>query len=156
MPPYDACIEAGKVLMRIAGRSKRALVVFTDGVDGVSKATLPELRLSLDALGGLTYVVVLDSLLSTDAPRPSHLLLDGKGEQAAISLRQVLDGSIYHVRTDRELIGAVRETGQSLTRSVQLGFYPSAAVARPGQHTLQVETSLAAARVQARTRYLIK
>ncbi|MCA1613775.1 MAG: VWA domain-containing protein [Acidobacteria bacterium] len=135
---YDACLDARRVLtsMRSAG-GRRALVVFTDGLDTKSKATLAQLNEGLDALGGLVYVVVLSSHVASwelVARAPEDPVLD----EISAGLSAATQGQVFPARSATALHQTAGKVARRLDATAQIGFYPLAAAAGKGTHRLAV------------------
>jgi Mg-chelatase subunit ChlD len=139
---YDACLRAGEIIAPAAAadpRRKRALVVFTDGLDTRSRSTPEALARGLDELGGLVYVIVLGggvgnyewSKLSDSDP---HL------DETAAGLRRVIAGEVFEAPSGFSLLSETERAARGLRGSVQLGFYvrPPDSAALPGTHRLLV------------------
>lgn len=135
---YDACLEAQRTLneKRAAG-GRRALIIFTDGLDTKSKTTLTQLNDGLDALGSLVYIVVLGSEVQNwelTARSPSNPILDEISNQ----LRAATQGQVFPARSATALHHAAGKVARQLNATAQISFYPRADAAEKGLHKLAV------------------
>lgn len=150
---YDACLEARRLVERMTGpRGKRAIVVFTDGLDTRSKTPISALNAGLNSLGGLVYLVVLGSGVQDELPyvtTPNPLL-----DQMAAELASATGGEAFPARSFVKLSRAASRVADRLNNAVQVGFYPLAPAATAGTHRLEVYDD-AGKRLRARPNYVI-
>jgi hypothetical protein len=151
---YDACLAARDILAKSSGaRSKRAVVVFTDGLDTRSKVPITALNRGLDSLGGLVYFVVLGygvARYEAAVPELNPLLDD-----MAAELARETQGEAFPARSTVKLFEATAKVARRLNNAVQLGFYPQAGAADSGAHVLRVQDERGKL-LRSRARYVIE
>jgi VWFA-related protein len=152
---YDATIQAARVVGSLAGvRGKRALVVFTDGVDTSSRSLPRDAAAALDQMGGLVYVQILGSSLVLSSPERERD--DGASARASVVLSAALNARPRVFYYEEDLYGASRAIGEDLVRARQLGFYPAGDAAGPGPHRVEIRFPEVTIRAVARTSYFIQ
>lgn len=135
---YDSVLVALDRLESEAGR--RALVVFSDGVDRGSRATAVEVIARVRRGGTLLYPVVL-------GPAPSAL---------AVELAVASGGRSWHLADARELEAALGMIVDELRSQYFLGYVPAERVGESGAwHSIQVRlrSPRSGVRVRARSGY---
>lgn len=174
---YDAVESViNKQLRRIEGR--KAVVLFTDGVDNVSlMATFESSLREIEESDVLVYPVQYDTFVEEAVPQPMSSLSTrvmigdirvkrtkvyppgfnaGHYERANAYLRQVAQKSgtrFYHAESLKKLTEAFALIAQDLRRQYSLGYYPRKA-AEPGERRqLNVRVNRRGLVVRARDSY---
>lgn len=137
---YDAVLHGLGLLARQKGR--KALVVFTDGDDQASHASLDDVERRVEV---------------NDAPM--YMIGQGRGTDVK-ELREVLDnmarisgGRAFHTDKIDELQGAFAEIAEELANQYLLAYDPTNAARDGTWRTIKVELVDQAARVRARQGY---
>lgn len=121
---YDSCL-AGLAQFASAHYGKRALIVFTDGLDNSSKSTFSQVREQLKKSDVLFYAVGI----ATPADVGSALGLEGSGILA--ELAEITGGEAVTPHTRKEMDLAIEALATQLRHQYLLGFYaPNIGVTR--------------------------
>jgi Ca-activated chloride channel family protein len=137
---YDAVLRGLDLLERRRGR--RALVLFTDGEDMVSHATVEDIQRRIEVSATPVYVVA-----------------QGKGMREA-GLKGVLDrvagvsgGRTFYTDRVEELDGVFSEIGEDIASQYLLAYAPAEPVRDGGWRTIRVEVAGTKHAVRARQGY---
>lgn len=137
---YDAVLHGLGLLARQKGR--KALVVFTDGDDQASHASVEDVERRVEV---------------NDAPM--YMIGQGRGTDVK-ELREVLDtmarisgGRAFHTDKIEELQGAFAEIAEELANQYLLAYDPTNAARDGTWRTIKVELAGASGRVRARQGY---
>ena len=137
---YDAVLRGLDLLEKHRGR--RALVLFTDGEDMVSHATVDDVKRRIEVSATPVYVVA-----------------QGKGMREA-TLKQVLDrvagvsgGRAFYTDSIEQLDGVFSEIGEDLASQYLLAYSPEESVKDGGWRTIRVEVAGTKHAVRARQGY---
>jgi VWFA-related protein len=137
---YDAVLHGLGLLARQKGR--KALVVFTDGDDQASHASVADVERRVEV---------------NDAP--IYMIGQGRGTDVK-ELREVLDGMArisggraFHTDKIEELQGAFAEIAEELANQYLLAYDPTDSARDGTWRTIKVELAGSAARVRARQGY---
>jgi Ca-activated chloride channel family protein len=137
---YDAVLRGLDLLERHRGR--RALVLFTDGEDMGSHATVDDIRRRIEVSATPVYVVA-----------------QGKGMREA-GLKKVLDrlagvsgGRSFYTDRVEELEGVFSEIGEDIASQYLLAYAPAEPVRDGGWRTIRVEVAGTKHAVRARQGY---
>ncbi len=137
---YDAVLRGLDLLERHRGR--RALVLFTDGEDMGSHATVTDIRRRIEVSATPVYVVA-----------------QGKGMREA-GLKEVLDrvagvsgGRAFYTNRVEELDGVFSEIGEDIASQYLLAYAPAEPVHDGGWRTIRVEVAGTRHAVRARQGY---
>ena len=155
-----------KRLNRIRGR--KAIVLFTDGVDTASKEATYEstLRFALE-LDALVYPIQFDTLeaLNQQAKDMNAQLVTAKGERLNVAyaraeryLRALADktgGRFYFARTLKRLREVFTAIAQELREQYSIGYYPKSE-GHATERRIKVKVSAPGVVVGARRGYLYK
>jgi VWFA-related protein len=133
---FDALVEG---LRKVSGREadRKALLVFTDGIDTASKAGFRDVLISAQKAGALLYFI----------PIGSRILVD---ENTIESLAKETGGRAIYLRKADPIRPAMESIRQELARQYYLGYYTSR---RPGFHTIRVEAPGRQLHIRAKTGY---
>jgi VWFA-related protein len=171
---YDAVdMIVTQRLNRIRGR--KALVLFTDGVDTTSAAATYESTLhAAQELDALAYSIkyntiddVSESSREIDAgQRNSMDLRTSKGEKLSVAyeradryLRLLADksgGRFFYAASPKHLEGIFSHIAQELREQYSLGYYPKNRDASVSQRSIKIKVDAPGAVVRARRNYLYK
>ena len=167
---YEAVAEAtGQRLRQIAGR--KAVVLFTDGVDTSSKrATFESTLRAAEELDALVYTIqyMTDGDAAGGAVRlqgpPVGEIITAKGEtldvaykRAASYLRLLAGGTggrSFRAGSPKLLAEAFGRIAEELRRQYSLGYYPKNRDARGKRRRLKVRVDIPDAAVRARAGYV--
>jgi len=137
---YDAVLRGLDLLEKHRGR--RALVLFTDGEDMVSHATVDDVKRRIEVSATPVYVVA-----------------QGKGMREP-TLKQVLDrvagvsgGRAFYTDSIEQLDGVFSEIGEDLASQYLLAYSPEESVKDGGWRTIRVEVAGTKHAVRARQGY---
>ena len=137
---YDAVLRGLDLLERHRGR--RALVLFTDGEDMVSHATVQDVQRRIEVSASPVYVVA-----------------QGKGMREP-GLKRVLDrvagvsgGRAFYTDSVDDLDGVFTEIGEDIASQYLLAYAPTGSVSDGGWRTIRVEVAGRKDAVRAREGY---
>jgi VWFA-related protein len=135
---FDALVEG---LRKLGGRQaeRKALLVFTDGIDTASKAGFRDVVLAAQKAGALLYFI----------PIGSRILVD---EHTIEMLAKETGGRAIYLRTGDPIRPAMESIRQELARQYYVGYYASR---RPGFHAIRVEVPGRELKIRAKNGYLI-
>jgi VWFA-related protein len=133
---FDALVSG---LRKVAGREpeRKALLVFTDGIDTASKAGFKDVLLEAQKAGALLYFI----------PIGSRILID---ENTVNSLAQETGGRVIYLKKGDRVPPAMETIRQELSRQYYIGYY---ALHRPGFHSIHVEIPGRSVRIRAKSGY---
>ena len=125
---FDALVEG---LRKVAAREpeRKALLVFTDGIDTASKSGFKDVLLEAQKAGALLYFI----------PIGSRILID---EHTIDSLAKETGGRVIYLQKTDRVPPAMETIRQELARQYYIGYYTSR---KPGFHSIR--------RRSARTHY---
>ena len=135
---FDALVEG---LRKVGARQaeRKALLVFTDGIDTGKGAGFRDVLLSAQKAGALLYFI----------PIGSRILVD---ENTIESLARETGGRAIYLRKSDPIRPAMEGIRQELARQYYLGYY---ATRRPGFHSIRVEVPGRELKIRAKSGYLI-
>jgi len=133
---FDALVEG---LRKVGARKpdRKALLVFTDGIDTASKSGFKDVLLEAQKSGALLYFL----------PIGSRILID---EHTIDSLAKETGGRVLYLRKDDPIRPAMESIRQELARQYYLGYYTSR---KPGFHSIRVEVPGREVRIRAKSGY---
>jgi Ca-activated chloride channel homolog len=133
---FDALVAG---LRKVGEREpeRKALLVFTDGIDTASKAGYKEVLLEAQKSGALLYFI----------PIGSRILID---EHTIDSLAKETGGRVIYLQKSDRVPPAMETIRQELSKQYYLGYYTSR---RPGFHAIHVEVPGRDVRIRAKTGY---
>jgi Ca-activated chloride channel homolog len=133
---FDALVEG---LRKVGAREpeRKALLVFTDGVDTASKSGFKDVLLQAQKAGALLYFL----------PIGSRILID---EHTIDSLAKETGGRVVYLRKDEPIRPAMEGIRQELARQYYIGYYTSR---KPGFHSIRVEVPGRDVRIRAKSGY---
>jgi VWFA-related protein len=133
---YDALVEG---LRKVADREpqRKALLVFTDGIDTASKSNFKDVLLEAQKSGALLYFI----------PIGSRILID---EHTIDSLAKETGGRVIYLQKTDRVPPAMETIRQELARQYYIGYYTSR---RPGFHSIRVEVPGRDFKIRAKTGY---
>jgi Ca-activated chloride channel family protein len=133
---FDALVEG---LRKVGAREpeRKALLVFTDGVDTASKSGFREVLLEAQKAGALLYFL----------PIGSRVLID---ENTIDSLAKETGGRVIYLRKDNPIRPAMESIRQELARQYYIAYYTSR---KPGFHSIRVEIPGRDVRIRAKSGY---
>jgi VWFA-related protein len=151
---------------KIAGR--KAVVLFTDGVDTQSHRTDGNINLQEAEAGDAPFYIVRYDTFADIQPKPD---LDGKqknedyigttSEEYALGKRYLDElanrtgGKVYPATTNENLATAFAGIAEELRRIYSVGFYPAEAGKAGERRTLEVRVTRPNTTVQARDSYIV-
>ena len=133
---YDALVE-GLRKVGLREPERKALIIFTDGIDNGSRAWYKDVVLEAQKAGALLYFI----------PIGSRVLID---EHTIDTLAKETGGRAIYLRKDEPVLPAMESIRQELSRQYYLGYYTSR---RPGFHGLHVEVPGRDLRIRAKSGY---
>jgi Ca-activated chloride channel family protein len=149
--------------MRRAHRPRRALIVFSDGMDNhsqYSKGQLLSVALEADVQ---IYTIIMDGLGGTSSGsvpfRPSMIAKPGdqgaqrQGPDLLETLADKTGGLHFHARNDREVKEAIAKVGQALRNEYVIGYQPAESGTPGKAHRIRVTTTVPKVYIHARTSY---
>ena len=133
---FDALVEG---LKKVGTREqqRKALIVFTDGIDTASRVGYKEVLLEAQKSGALLYFI----------PIGSRVLID---EHTIDSLARETGGRVIYLRKDQPVRPAMEAIRQELSRQYYLGYYTSR---KPGFHSIRVEVPGRDVSIRAKSGY---
>jgi VWFA-related protein len=135
---YDALVE-GLRKIGVRDPDRKALLVFTDGIDTASKSGFRDVLLSAQKAGALLYFI----------PIGSRILID---ENTIDSLAKETGGRVIYLRKADPIRPAMESIRKELATQYYLGYY---AARRPGFHSIRVEVPGRELKIRAKTGYFI-
>ena len=133
---FDALVEG---LRKVGEREpqRKALLVFSDGIDTASKAGFKDVLIEAQKAGALLYFL----------PIGSRVLID---EHTIDSLAKESGGRVIYLRKDQPIRPAMESIRQELARQYYIGYYASR---KPGFHSIRVDIPGRDVRIRAKTGY---
>jgi Ca-activated chloride channel family protein len=133
---FDALVDG---LRKVGQREpdRKALLVFTDGIDTASKSGFKDVLLEAQKAGALLYFI----------PIGARILID---EHTIDSLAKETGGRVIYLRKDDPIRPAMETIRQELARQYYIGYYTSR---KPGFHAIRVEVPGRDVRIRAKTGY---
>ncbi|MCA1591816.1 MAG: VWA domain-containing protein [Acidobacteria bacterium] len=171
---YDAVeLVISRHLSRIPGR--KAIVLFTDGVDTTSRATYLSTLRAAEELDALAYAVQYNTIddaakgAQSYALATTQLLVDAmtsKGEplssaykRANLFLRLLTDktgGRFYYADTVKNLSESFARIAEELRRQYSISYYPKNQSPEGGGRRIRVRVDVPGAAVRARKSYIFR
>jgi VWFA-related protein len=133
---FDALIVAMQKV-RTREPERKALIVFTDGIDTASKAGYRDVLLETQKSGVLLYFI----------PIGARVLID---ERTLDSLARDTGGRSIYLTKSQPVSPAIEEIRKDLDRQYYIGYY---ARRTPGFHSIRVEVPGRNVRIRAKTGY---
>ena len=135
---FDGLVEG---LRKVSARKpeRKALLVFTDGIDTASKAGFRDVLLASQRAGALLYFI----------PIGSRVLVD---ENTVESLAKETGGRVIYLSRNDRVPPAMESIRQELSQQYYLGYY---ATRRPGFHTIRVDAPGRDVRIRAKRGYYV-
>jgi len=133
---FDSLVEG---LRKVGEREpqRKALLIFTDGIDTASKAGFKDVLIEAQKAGALLYFL----------PIGSRVLID---EHTIDSLAKESGGRVIYLRKDQPIRPAMESIRQELARQYYIGYYASR---KPGFHSIRVDIPGRDVRIRAKTGY---
>jgi Ca-activated chloride channel family protein len=133
---YDALVDG---LRKVATRKpeRKALLVFTDGIDTASKANYKDVLLEAQKAGALLYFI----------PIGSRILID---QNTIDSLARETGGRVIYLQKTDRVPPAMETIRQELAKQYYIGYYTSR---KPGFHSIRVEVPGRTIRIRAKSGY---
>jgi VWFA-related protein len=133
---FDALVEG---LRKVSGREpeRKALLVFTDGIDTASETGYRDVLLEAQKAGALLYFI----------PIGSRILID---EHTIDSLAKETGGRVVYLRKSDPIRPVMDDIRQELSRQYYIGYY---AGRKPGFHSIRVEVPGREVRIRAKSGY---
>ena len=133
---FDSLVEG---LRKVAGQKsdRKALLVFTDGIDTASRAGFKDVLLETQKAGALLYFI----------PIGARVLID---EHTIDQLAKETGGRAIYLRRDDPIRPAMDGIRQELARQYYIAYYTSR---KPGYHAIRVEVPGRDVRVRAKAGY---
>lgn len=149
--------------MREARHSRRALLIFSDGMDNNSRYSKGDLmRAALEA-DVQVYVILVDGLAGTSssaAPfRPAMIAKpweQAAARQGPLMLEELSDktgGLHFHIHSDSEATGAATKIGEALRNEYVIGYRAPSSTMTGKWHRIRIKTSVPQVHVYARDGY---
>ena len=133
---YDAVDYANQILRSTPGR--KAIILFTDGEDTWSKATLKGTLRNATELDALIYTIHYGS-----SPSAKYLL----------SLADKTGGRFYQATNMEMIKESFTAIAEELRRQYSIGYYPKAAVRSGGQRQIKVRVNRSQVEIRTRKSY---
>jgi Ca-activated chloride channel family protein len=136
---FDALVAS---LHKIGDRkaNRKALLIFTDGIDTASKAGFRNVLIAAQKAGALLYFI----------PIGARVLID---EHTVEQLAKETGGRALYLRKSDPIRPAMDGIRQELAQQYYLGYY---AARRPGFHSIRVEIPGRDLKIRAKTGYYIE
>jgi Ca-activated chloride channel family protein len=136
---FDALVAS---LRKINDRKadRKALLIFTDGIDTASKAGFRDVLIASQKAGALLYFI----------PIGARVLID---EHTVEALAKETGGRAIYLRKSDPIRPAMDGIRQELAQQYYLGYY---AARRPGFHSIRVEIPGRDLKIRAKTGYYIE
>lgn len=168
---YDA---VDRTLRERLGRGRKAVVLFTDGVDTASRATYHDTLLAAEEADALVYSIQYDTInyaaraqlepLSsgqtvTNVVTPQGLPLSEAYKRGNLYLRLLSDktgGRFFHADTVEKLSRSFSRIAGELREQYSLGYYPKARGEDGRVRKLKVSVDAPGATVRSRKGYVYK
>jgi Ca-activated chloride channel homolog len=133
---FDALVEG---LRKVSKQepARKALLVFTDGIDTASKAGFRDVLLEAQKAGALLYFI----------PIGSRILID---ETTINSLARETGGRVIYLRKGDPMPPAMETIRQELARQYFIGYYASR---KSGFHSIRVEVPGREVKIRAKSGY---
>jgi Ca-activated chloride channel homolog len=133
---FDALVEG---LRKVSGleTERKALLIFSDGIDTASKAGFRDVLLEAQKAGSLLYFI----------PIGSRILID---EHTIDSLARETGGRSIYLRKSDSIRPAMEDIRQELSRQYYIGYYTTR---KPGYHSIRVEVPGRDVRIRAKAGY---
>jgi len=133
---FDALVEG---LRKVSGQDaeRKALLIFSDGIDTASKAGFRDVLLEAQKAGSLLYFI----------PIGSRILID---EHTIDSLAKETGGRAIYLRKSDSIRPAMEDIRQELSRQYYIGYYTTR---KPGHHSIRVEAPGRDVRIRAKAGY---
>lgn len=171
---YDAVdLVISRHLSRIPGR--KAIILFTDGVDTTSRATYVSTLRAAEELDALAYTIQYHTIDDTAKDSQSYALATSqivvdvrtsKGEllssaykRANLYLRLLSDktgGRFFYADTLENLRESFERIAKELRQQYSIGYYPKKQSPGGGRRQIKVQVNVPDAVVRARKSYLYK
>jgi Ca-activated chloride channel family protein len=136
---YDSCFAAVEKLNH-AHRAKRSLILFSDGLDSISKRRYLELRRLLRGTDVVLYAI---------APRISYnrsdiLALFGsalsrEGQTVLVELAEITGGAVFYPENKEQLNRAVEQIAIEMRHQYRIGFQTGPAGVADKWHRIRVK-----------------
>jgi Ca-activated chloride channel family protein len=133
---FDALVEGLRKLSDLE-QERKALLVFSDGIDTASKAGYKDVLLEAQKAGALIYFI----------PIGARILID---EHTIDSLAKETGGRVVYLRKDDPIRPAMETIRQELARQYYIAYYTAR---KPGFHSIRVEVPGRDVRIRAKTGY---
>jgi Ca-activated chloride channel family protein len=133
---FDGLIR-GMDEVRSRRPDRKALIVFTDGLDNGSRAPYREVLLEAQRTGALLYFI----------PIGARVLLD---ENTLNSLARETGGRVLYLAKNDPVAPAMDSIRQELARQYYIGYHTSP---KPGFHRIRIETPGKELKIRAKTGY---
>jgi Ca-activated chloride channel family protein len=126
---FDALVEG---LQKVSARDseRKALLVFTDGIDTASKAGFRDVLLEAQKAGALLYFIPIGTRVSS---RAASILID---EHTLDSLAKETGGRVVYLSRSEPVRPVMESIREELARQYYIGYYTTR---RPGFHSIKVE-----------------
>lgn len=133
---FDSLVDG---LRKVSGQKsdRKALLVFTDGIDTASRAGFKDVLLEAQKAGALLYFI----------PIGARVLID---EHTIDQLARETGGRAIYLRRNDPIQPAMDGIRQELARQYYIGYYTSR---RPGYHAIRVEVPGRDVKVRAKSGY---
>lgn len=133
---YDALVDG---LRKVAERKpdRKALLVFTDGIDTASKSNYKDVLLEAQKAGALLYFI----------PIGTRILID---QNTIDSLARETGGRVIYLQKTDRVPPAMEAIRQELAKQYYIGYYTSR---KPGFHSIRVEVPGRTIRIRAKSGY---
>jgi Ca-activated chloride channel homolog len=133
---FDALVEG---LRKVSAQEaeRKALLIFSDGIDTASKAGFRDVLIEAQKAGSLLYFI----------PIGSRILID---EHTIDSLAKESGGRAIYLRKSDSIRPAMEDIRQELSRQYYIGYYTTR---KPGYHSIRVEAPGRDVRIRAKAGY---
>ncbi|HTG75178.1 MAG TPA: VWA domain-containing protein [Terriglobia bacterium] len=133
---YDALVEG---LRKVSEREpeRKALLVFTDGIDTASKSGFKDVLIEAQKAGALLYFI----------PIGSRILID---EHTIDSLAKETGGRVIYLQKSDRVPPAMETIRQELAKQYYIGYYTAR---KPGFHSIRVEAPGRDVKIRAKSGY---
>lgn len=146
--------------MKHGTRPRRALIIFSDGMDNRSRYSKGDImRLALEA-DVQVYTILVDGLPNSSVPfvpsmvaKPWQQAAQRQGPQMLEELAEKTGGLHFHVRDANEGADAAEKIGQALRNEYVIGYRAPQSDSSGKWHRVRVKSTVPKTRVYARSGY---
>lgn len=168
---YDAVEAVVNSYLKKASQRKKAIVLFTDGVDTTSRETYPDSLRTAQESNALIYSIQYDTLsgaqqINTNLPLGTTVnIVTAKGEPLSVAYKRGTTylnllssnsgGRFYFADTVENLTKAFSQIASELSQQYSLSYYPHNQTADGKNRRVRIKVNIQDAKVTSRKSYMI-